>query len=67
MQLPTPEQVSDKLNEHPVEAGAALVLIGLLLKMTFVIKLIAYGLITFGLIFLWKGLRPRFETNTSSN
>lgn len=63
----TPQELADKAKQNPAEAGALLLAFGLLLKVAFLIKVISWTLLTFGLIFLWEAFRPRLKTQQLTN
>lgn len=52
--------------EHPAQTGAGLIAIGLILKAVTLIKLLAWGLLTLGMVFLWEAFRKDTENNTNN-
>lgn len=59
----TPREVADYLHKNPTEAAAGFIAVGLVLKVTVIMKLISYALLTFGLIFLWEAFKQSKEPN----
>jgi hypothetical protein len=57
----TPQQAAEQLKQHPAEAGAAFIAVGILLKIAILVKVIIYACLSFGLIFLWEALKPKAE------
>lgn len=55
----TPQQLAAKAQQHPAEAGASLLAVGLLMKVAFLIKVVSWTLLSFGLIFLWEAFKQQ--------
>jgi hypothetical protein len=64
--LPTPRQLVQLARDNPIHTGAGFIAIAILMKTAFFIKIIAYGCLTLGAVFIWEAYKATRENREKS-